>query len=239
MTSEAKLDVIIEQLKALGPIQFALEDLRASVRDVKEDVSSLQFVVAGHGDRLQALEREMQEQKDISNQQQQQLCSLTLRLMNFPVLEGEAEDNYAGLSSRVYDAVLKPILTAVKAAQDLPSVPQIATVMEACFRPFNAAVLSTSGPPHVIIKISTRTIKIALLKNREHLPKLLSTDVKRYIRVEDLTPATHKTLTAISKSKAAGKIWTIDGVIKFTLEGQATVCTIKSVYNPLGKILMQ
>ena len=88
MTSEAKLDVIIEQLKALGPIQFALEDLRASVWDVKEDVSSLQFVVAGHGDRLQALEREMQEQKDISNQHQQQLRSLTLRLMNFPVLQG-------------------------------------------------------------------------------------------------------------------------------------------------------
>ena len=88
MTSEAKLDVIIEQLKALGPIQFALEDLGAFVRDVKEDVSSLQFVVAGHSDRLQALEREMQEQKDISNQHQQQLRSLTLRLMNFPVLQG-------------------------------------------------------------------------------------------------------------------------------------------------------
>ena len=80
--------MIIEQLKALGPIQFALEDLGAFVRDVKEDVSSLQFVVAGHGDRLQALEREMQEQKDISNQQQQQLRSLTLHLMNFPVLQG-------------------------------------------------------------------------------------------------------------------------------------------------------
>ena len=111
--------------------------------------------------------------------------------------------------------------------------------MEACFRPFNAAVLSTSGPPHVIIKISTRPIKMALLKTRKHLPTPLSTDVKRYILVEDLTLATHKTLTAISKSKAAGKIWTIGGVIKFTLEGQATVRTVKSVYDPLGKILMQ
>ena len=115
----------------------------------------------------------------------------------------------------------------------------MATVMEACFRPFHAAVLSPSGPPYMIIKISSRPIKIALLKNRKRLPKLLSTDVKHYILFEDLTPATHKTLTAISKSKAAGKIWTIDSVIKFTLEGQATVCTVKSVYDPLGKILMQ
>ena len=163
--------------------------------------------------------------------------------MNFPVLQGEAEDNYAGLRARVYDVVLKPILTAAKAAKDLPSVPQMATVMEACFRPFNATVArgsaSASGPPHVIIKVSSRPIKIALLKNRKFLPKPTASDAKRLILVEDLTPATHKTLTAISKSKAAGKIWTIDGVIKFTLEGQATVRTVKSVYDSLDKILKQ
>ena len=79
----------------------------------------------------------MKEQKDIPNSQQQQLRSLTLRLMNFPVSSDESADNNAVLKAKVYDIVLKPLLTATKAAKDLTSVPQMATVMEACFRPLN------------------------------------------------------------------------------------------------------
>ena len=244
MSSEDKLDRILEQLKALGPIQFALEDLKASIRDVKVEVNDLRFVVDTHGDRLLALERDMQQQKDIANVNQQQLRSLTLRLLNFPVTSGEASDNYAGLRSRVYDTVLKPLLVAAKAAKDLPSVPQVTTVVEACFRPFNATVAGgdqadqeDSPPPHVIIKISSRLIKIALLKNRKSLPKPVDADSKRLILVEDLTPATHKVLAAISKSKAATKVWTIDGTIKFTMPDDPTVRTVKSVYDPLSKIL--
>ena len=44
-------------------------------------------------------------------------------------------------------------------------------------------------------------------------------------------------LTAISKSKVASKIWTIDGVIKFTVEGVEGVKTVKSVFDPLNKVL--
>ena len=239
--SEDKLDRILDQLKALGPIQYALEDLRASIRDVREEVVGLKFVVDNHGDRILALEKDMQLQKDMANVSQQQLRALTLRLMNFPVVDGEASDNYAGLRTRVYESVLKPLLVAAKAAKDLPSVPQMATAIEACFRPFNATVAADSSvdapPPHVIIKISSRPIKIALLKHRKHLPKPVPDDAKRIFLVEDLTQATHKALTAISKSKAAGKVWTIDGTIKFTLGDDPTVRTVKSVFDPLNKML--
>ena len=73
--------------------------------------------------------------------------------MNFPTSSDESSDNNAGLKAKVYDIVLKPLLTAAKATIDLSSVPQMATVMEACFRPFNAAAANNndSGPPHVII----------------------------------------------------------------------------------------
>ena len=239
MSSEAKLDLILEQLKALGPMQATLESLWANIRDVKEEMHSLQFEVNGHGDRLDTLEREMQEQKDVSNQQQQQLHSLTLRLLNLPVVPGEGDDNNAGLRARVYDSVLKPLLVAAKAAKDLASVPQATTVIEACFRPFNATQAQAKPddpPPHVIITITSKPIKIALLKQRKNLPKPTG-DSKRFILVEDLTPATHKMLTAISKSKAASKVWTIDGNIKYTMEGSNTVRTVKSVYDPLAKII--
>ena len=123
-SADDKLDRILDQLKALGPIQYALEDLKSSMRDVKEDVKTLQFDVANHDDRLLALERDMKDQKDIANQQQQHLRSLTLRLMNLPVSLDEAADNNAGLRAKVYDLVLKPLLTAAKATKDISSVPQ-------------------------------------------------------------------------------------------------------------------
>ena len=243
MSSEAKLDLILKQLealKALGPIQSALTDLQSSFREVKEEVTYLHHEVDLHTDRLNKLEYEMQEQKDASNQQQQQLRSLTLRLLNLPVVRGESEDNNAGLRARVYDLVLKPLLTSAKAAKDINSVPQAATVMEACFRPFNATTAKTLTdddiPPHVIIKLSSKPIKIAILKNRKNMPKPAE-DCKRLILVEDLTPATHKMLAAIAKSKAASKVWTIDGNIKFTMEGVEGVMTVKSVFDPLSKVL--
>ena len=241
MSSEAKLDLILQQLqhqqqqlKALGPIQNALEDLKNSLGNVKEDVKNLQYDVADHHNRLAALEKDMIEQKDVSNTQQQQLRSFTLRLLNFPVIVGEADDNYSGIRARVYDVVLKLLLTAAKAAKDLSSVPQMATVMEACFRPFNAAA-NSEGPPQVIIKVTSKPIKIAILKQKKNLPKPVGQD-KKLILVEDLTPATFKMLSAIAKSKKAAKVWTIEGVIKYTVEGQPGTKTVKSVFDPLSKI---
>ena len=236
---DAKLDLILVQLKALGPIQATLEDLKASICDVKEDVRSLQYEVATHGDRLAALERDMLIQQDIANGQQQHLRSLTLRLLNLPVVPGETEDNNAGLRTRVYDTVLKPLLTAAKAAKDLSSVPQVTTVIEACFRPFNSTDQDKGHPP-VIIKISSKPIKIALLKNRKSLPKPAEKSTEkntRLILVEDLTPATHKMFAAISKDKDTDKTWTINGTIKYTRLGHPTVYTVKSVFSPLNMVL--
>ena len=243
-TADDKLDRILDQLKALGPIQYALEDLKSSMREVKEEVRVIQFDVASHEDRLVALERDMKDQKDMANQQQQQLRSLTLRLMNFPVSVDESLDNNAGLKAKVYEVVLKPLLVAAKAAKDLSSIPQVSTIIESCFRPFNSTAASGTGdkdedkgPPHVIIKIASKPLKIALLKHRKNLPKPISTDVKRLFLVEDLTPATHKMMVAVSKAGVTEKTWTIDGNIKFTLTGSSTVHTVKSVFVPLSQVL--
>ena len=180
----------------------------------------------------------MQEQKDSSNQQQQQLRSLTLRLLNLPVMPGEKDDNNAGLCARVYYTVLKPLLIAAKAAKDLNTVPQAATVIESCFRPFNASLTNADLPPYVIIKLSSRPIKIAILRQRKNIPKAAEGD-KKIILVEDLTSATHKMLAAISKSKAASKVWTVDGNIKFTMEGVDRVRMVKSVFDLLAIVLMK
>ena len=138
---DKKLDLILVELQALGPIQNTLEALKSSICDVKEDIKNIQFEVGEHSDRLLALEKDMLEQKDMSNRQQQQLCALTLGLLNFPVTFNEAADNNTILKARVYEVILRPLLVTAKAAKDLSSVPQMANVIETCFRPFNATAL--------------------------------------------------------------------------------------------------
>ena len=235
--TDAKLDLILEQLKDLGPIRNCLEDMKASIVEVKVEVNALQYDVAIHNDRISALERDMLEQKDMANRQQQQLRSLTLRIFNFPESPDETADNNSGLRTCVYDTVLKPLLTAAKAAKELTSVPQMATVVEACFRPLNISNKNQSGPPHVIVKVSSKLFKVALMKNRKHLPKPPDKDTKRIMLVEDLTPVTHKMFTAIAKARDMGKVWTIDGNIKFSLEGKTTVQSVKSVFMPLAQVI--
>ena len=73
-------------------------------------------------------------------------------------------------------------------------------------------------------------------QKKNHLPKPAGDD-KRFILVEDLTPATHKMLTSIVKAKVFEKVWTIDGVIKYTVEGQEGIKTVKSVFVPLAKVI--
>ena len=60
---------------------------------------------------------------------------------------------------------------------------------------------------------------------------------KKLFLVEDLTPASRKMLTAISKDKDTTKAWSIDGTIKYTQLGQPTIYTVKSVNSPLNIVL--
>ena len=241
MSSDEKLDLILEQLKALGPMQDLLLDLKQSVSVVREEVKAVQHELGAHEDRLSALERDMKSQKDLSNQQQQQLRSLTVRLLNLPVIPGEKDDNNAGLKARVYERVLKPLLVAAKASKTLSTLPQLSSVLEACFRPFNTTAAASGPPPPIIIKLTSRAIKLALMKHRKELPKPTaeetSAGITKFVLVEDLTPDTHKAFVAVSKSSKTGKVWTQDGVIRYVRTGQTTVQSVKSVYDPIEKIL--
>ena len=74
-TSDSKLDSILEQLKALdqlGPMNKNISDLVSSMGEIKEEIKSLSYTVDTHEDRIQALEKDMAQQRELSNTQQQQ-----------------------------------------------------------------------------------------------------------------------------------------------------------------------
>ena len=239
-----KLDLILGQLKALGPMQEKLDAMLTAISTVREEVKSLQFDVANNSDRITALEKEMISVRVNDNAQQQHLRSLTLRLLNLPYTPGETDDNNSGLRNTVYDRVLKPILAAAKSNKDISTLPQLSNVIEACFRARTATQPSSSQPAHhppVIIKLAARPLKAAIMKHRKHLPPLSDSEkspgVQRLILVEDLTPANHKVLTALSAKKETAKVWSVDGTVKFTLVGNTTVHSVRNVFLPIEKIL--
>ena len=144
------------------------------------------------------------------------------------------------LKESVYNRFLLPLLTKALDNNDISTIPPATNILDSCFRPY----VSTPGkqPPPVIIKLSSRQLKIAVMKNKRELPKPTAAEteagITRFILVEDLTPDNHRTLAALSKSKLTDKVWSVDGRIKFTKANRPdVVMTEKSVYDPITKIL--
>ena len=65
--------------------------------------------------------------KSSANRRDQLDRALTVRLFNFP-----GSDSETGLSNRIYERILKPILVAAKAKGTIPSVPQASNVISEC-----------------------------------------------------------------------------------------------------------
>ena len=102
---------------------------------------------------------ELRSVKNTLNVREQQLKSTQVRIFNFPV----AADDAAGLTARIYDRILRPLLSAAKTARDLGSVPQVQNVVESCYQ---EEPEEGQPPPPVIIRFTTKQLKIAALKQR-------------------------------------------------------------------------
>ena len=245
--SDTKMDQILEKLEQLAPMAQKIDELHSTLGafkvelgGLKEEVGSLNFTVNTHGDRLTALENEMMVQKELSNTQQQQLRSLTLRLLNVPPTLGEQPNNFANLREHVYSRFIVPMLDAAVDNGEIPLVPPKNSVIESCFRPY--AAVPDKLPPPIIIKLSNKQLKVAIMRNKKEMPVPSSVEkeagITRFILVEDLTPDVHRCLAALSKSKLTAKVWSVDGHIKFTKADKPDVVrTVKSVYDPIASIL--
>ena len=161
---DSKMDEILRQLKLLAPVPKQLEELSSKVSSIQEEVKSIKFDVDKHEDRVTLLEQQVLDLKNSDNSNKQLLRSLTLRIINLPQVPAEKED----LKGCVYEFI-KPVLVAAKAAKDLVTLPQAPSVIESVFRPYQGE--HGKPPPPVILKVTSRNMKLALLKHRKHLPQ--------------------------------------------------------------------
>lgn len=250
-TDTAKLDAIMERLEANA---VTLATVATDVKGIKETITALQENVKANSDGLATLRREFDDFKEEThyevrnlktsfNNREQVLRGSTVRLFNIPAYPDEQANNFANLSAKLYGRIFVPILTAAVAAGDLPAVPHHLEAVEACYRAF-VQVEPTVGqsPPPVVIRLRSKAIKIALLKHRRlHMPQPSENEkargARRFVLVEDLTPPAHKLLKALQADPRTDKVWSVNGLIHFSLPNKTGYKKVRSVFDSVDDIL--
>ena len=179
--------------------------------------------------------------KDSNNRREQQARELTIRVLGVPVTEEEGHEGVKYAVKAVYDKVLKPILGTAKTNGLIDAVPQFNNCIEEGYR-MGKGVNDAKGrplPPPLVLKLKSKTIKAAIFRSKkEAMPDMEKiTGFKMFI-VEDLTVPTVKKMKELKEDRRVGKVWTVEGNIKYTLADKPdTIIKLSSVFKPLNEIL--
>ena len=236
-SSDSKLDEILANSRATSQ---DIKLLNSKFDRLESKVSDLQAPTSSHGQSITELQAEVAKLKEAGNARDQEARSKVIRVFNLPTSEDEAANSGKILSAKVYEKVLKPILTAAKAKGDIATLPQQNTLIEECFRLRGPG---SGPPPPVIVKLTSHMFKTAVMRNkRDNIPAPpraeLSGGARPCFVVEDLTPATHQRMMELKEDKRVAKIWTVDGQIRLTLVSSPdTVVKLKSPYADCERIL--
>ena len=237
---EAKMDTLLRKMEELTVLQIKVVELEDSVRvlnNLNSDLTSTVF----------KLNHEVLLLKEKDNTRDQQSRGSAVRL--FGLAAGEEEDaaNPArALIKRVFDCIVKPVLTAAKSNKQLDSVPSLANTIVDAYRVGKAKQAIVGQPPPlplpIIVKFASPAIRLAFLRNkRASLPSPSAAEiqagVKRYSVVEDLTPTTYKKMREMADSLEVDKVWSIDGRLRYTVPGDKTIYKVKSVFASVAEIL--
>jgi hypothetical protein len=237
-TMEEKLDLALFWLASMAKQQ-------AQVNKLEERVAALETKVASQDATINTLVKENKASKEMANSRDQEARGNTIRLFGLPVSHDETS-GAKPLSNIVYDRILKPILTAARTKGDISSVPHAANLIDECYRsgrPAAGATASASDTPlPIIIKLS-RIHRTAILKNKRlNIPSPTDAEkaagIKRFIVVEDLTPANHKVMKDLQADDRVEKVWSVDGRLRLVLNGEdKSVKKVKSVFDPIDTII--
>jgi len=237
-SADEKLNLLLNAVSHLLQGQEKIEKLAVSM-------CALEKKVASHETTIKTLEQEVKKLKEFSNDRDQESRDNVIRLFNFPMSPDDvAADEGKALANRVYDRILKPVIIAAKAKDDLVSVQQVNNVIDDCFRIGKPSLKDgILRPSPVVIKLRSKQLKQAIMKNKKtSLPapsdREKAAGIRRFVLVEDLTSPTFKKLSEILVDERVEKAWTIEGKIRFVLVGNdKSVKKVKSVFDPTSKII--
>jgi hypothetical protein len=214
MSVQDKLNEVLALLRSQG----------ADIADTKKMLADSQAKVAQLETKVSALEKEVRRLKESSNDRDQAAKSCSLRLFGY----------------KIYDKIIKPCLNAAKANGEIQTVPQFTTAIDKIYRVGKST--NNARPAPIIITFASEAIRLAVLRNkRTSLPTPLVSErdagIRRYMLVEDLTPANYNLLKQLHNCEEIEKVWSIEGRIRFKKRGQNTVYKVKSVFDSIDTIL--
>ena len=163
-TPDEKLNMLLNAVSLLLPGQEKIEKIASNV-------CALEAKVASQETAITMLEKEVKKLKELANDREQQSRENVIRLFNFPMsAEDNAADQGKALSNRVYERILKPVMVAAKAKDDIGSVQQINNVIDDCFR-IGKPTLKDGilRPSPIIIKLRNKQLKQAIPQEQEGL----------------------------------------------------------------------
>ncbi len=258
----AKLDLILSKLESMetkfdgfltrfDALSTRVDTLESSITSNTANISTNAASIAAIQSELASNKAEIRTLKTSFNNREQRLRSTTLRIFNVPATVGESLENFKPLASKVYDKILRPALVAAKSAGDIPSVPQQATLIEACFRtstntspplvPVGASASPTINAPPIVVRLSSNTFRWAIMKHRRSVPLPPEGDreagIRRYAVVEDLTPDSHRLLKQLQRDDRTEKVWSSNGQLFFTRPNTQGYQKVKNIFDSIDTIL--
>jgi hypothetical protein len=234
-----------------------LKDLHASMQVLINSVSALTSKVEAIESKIDKMELlhknvenitlEMNKIKESVNRVDQDARACIVRISGLTV--SEADMNLHGFEKsiikKVYDRIVKPVLTVAKTNGDLESVPTMLNVQEQGYI-VNRGGKDKQGramPPILAVRFTNRFLRNTVMRlRREHMPSPSDEEkaagVSRYYINEDLTPETARKVKELRGSALVERVWTIDGRIRLTKVGDPnTIIKVNSPFMSLEEAL--
>jgi hypothetical protein len=216
------------------------------LQETKALLTTSQSRITKVEDEVSTLKAEVKQLKEMCNTREQQSRNLTVRIHGLPVSDDELHgpDPPAAAAKQSYEKIIKPLLTAAKTNGKIPTTPSLANAISKAYRSFKPTPTTPQHPPPpLIIHLPSAAIKTAILVMRkDSMPKPNDQEralgIKRFYLSEDLTPPTHSLMRLLKEDKRTSRVWSIDGQIRFTKEGDKDnyVHKVRSVFDPIDSL---
>lgn len=245
---------MVSDLKvAVTAIQTSLAENRAYCEKMSGEIASLREEMK-ESDALHiktindvaALRKEVASLKASINEVEQKERADSIRVTGITVTEAEEEEcgPSKAIGRKVYDRLLKPILTAARAKGDIRRVPAEENLIVSAFK-LGKGWKNPAGivlPPPIIVRFASVEMRNAVLKNKRlNMPHTTEEEKKCGIQsfgiTENLTATCVKKIQEMKKDERVERVWTIDGRIRFTIKNSKSIFRLPSPYSDLEEVI--
>ena len=220
-------------------INYNRDELLAKFEEVKTELTAVKSVATAQSKEIFILKTKMNE-----FEQQDKARSLRIFGLRITKEDDEALGTNKAVVKRIYDRIVKPILTIAKSKNMIDSVPQLGNCLVEGYRVGPPPKSDSATPPPCgQVPHQGDPWRGVETQEGEHPPpsrEEKDAGVKRIIVVEDLTPATHNKLKELVAHADFEKVWTFNGAIRYTLtsDKEKYVRKLASPFTPVPEILL-